>query len=601
VLKLFRFLKPYRVPIMILIILVFLQSLTELALPTLMADIVQNGILKMNIPTHVTDIHDLSTDQLQEIGITFGNIPYIWNMGAVMLLVALLGGICTILVSFISSRVSTGMGRNMRELLFSQVMRFSLHEMDRFGTSSLITRTTNDIQQTQMVTLMVLRMVIAAPMMAVGGIIMALQKNRSLSSIFLIILPVIALIIFLVARKGIPLFKAMQLKLDHLNLVLRERLTGIRVIRAFSKEPFESLRFERANRDLTDTAVKVHRIMAILLPSMMMILSFTTLAIVWFSAHQIDLGQSNIGDMMAFIQYSMLILMSLIMFSMIFVMIPRAIASAERIHAVLESPLSITDNPLSEEVYFDRKGYLEFSHVTFRYPNAPLPVIRDFSFKVYPGETTAIIGSTGSGKSTLINLILRFYDIDSGEILIDGVSIRDIPLHQLRKRIGFVPQKAVLFSGTIADNLRFGNKNATDDDLINACRTAQAYDFIQEKDLQLEERVSQEGTNLSGGQRQRIAVARALLSSPGIYIFDDSFSALDFKTDRALRMSLKKELQDETIIIVSQRISTVMDADRIIVINDGCMAGMGTHRELLADNEIYREIVASQLAGGQVK
>ncbi len=610
-LKLFSFLNPYRFYIALIFVFVIIQSLTELSLPTLMADIVQQGILKVTIPEDVMktimdqveilpggmpDLSGLTIQDLTDMGIQIGDIPFIYRTGGIMLLVALIGGIATIFTSLLAAKVSSGMGKNIRDRLFEKVMNFSLSEIDEFGTASLITRTTNDVLQVQTITVFMLRMFLGAPILAIGGVFMAMQKDRSLTFIFLIVLPIIALIITIIAKKGIPLFKVLQKKLDTLNLVLRERLTGIRVIRAYDKEPSESARFDFANKDLTDTAVKVNRIMASLMPILMLILNLTSLAIVWFSAKRIDAGTSNIGNMMAFIQYAMLILISLIMFSVVFVMLPRAIASAERINAVLLTAPTILDNVSSAEFCNDKKGYIEFKNVTFSYPKASAPVLHKISFSASPGETTAIIGSTGSGKSTIVNLIPRFYDINEGEILIDCVNIKDMAQKDLRDKIGFVPQRPVLFSGTIAENLRYGNENATDEDLNDAARIAQAFDFIGEKENGFEEILTQGGTNLSGGQRQRLSIARALVRRPEIYIFDDSFSALDYKTDRLLRKELKASLNDETVIIVAQRINTVMDADRIIVLNEGEMVGMGTHKQLLADNEVYREIVYSQLS-----
>lgn len=615
--KLIKFLKPYRWAVGIIIILVFIQSLCDLTLPNLMSDIVQNGILKIVIPDALkqqmaaaaaagkssdlfSNMNTATIDGLKKLGVTVGDIPYIWQTGGKMLLVALAGGVCTVFVSYLSSKVAVGMGRNLRNQVFEKVQNFSLTEFDKFGTASLITRTTNDIQQVQMVTVISLRMVIGAPIMAIGGIIMVLQKDIPLTSIFLIVIPILAAVIAIVATKGIPLFKVMQVKLDRLNLVLREKLTGIRVIRAYDKETFESAKFNTANKELTDTAIKVNRIMALLMPVMMLVMNVTSLAIVWFAAKRIDIGEMNLGNMMAFIQYAMLILFSLVMLSMIFVMIPRAAASAERINAVLDTVPSIMDKPLGERECTDKKGYIEFKNVTFRYPGASEPVIHNVSFSANPGETTAIIGSTGSGKSSIINLIPRFYDIEEGEILVDCVNIQNMTQEDLRSKIGYVPQKAILFSGTIADNLRYGKEDATAEELEFAARTAQAYDFIMEKPDKFEDMIAQGGTNVSGGQKQRLSIARALVRKPEIYIFDDSFSALDFKTDYALRTALKKETKDQTVIIVAQRISTVMDADRIIVLNEGRMVGMGTHKELLASNEVYKEIVYSQLSAEEI-
>ncbi|MDD4328203.1 MAG: ABC transporter ATP-binding protein [Eubacteriales bacterium] len=570
-----KYLRPFRISIIFVVIFVFIQSTVELLLPNFMSSIVQQGIIA-------------------------NDTAFILKTGGIMLAVSLIGVAATILVSYLSSKVSMGMGRDMRGDIFNKAMAFSLNEFDTIGTSSMITRSTNDVQHLQMVTIMILRMVISSPILAVGGVFMAVSKNPGLSLIFLAALPVIGVLIFIVAKKGRPLFSAMQKKLDKLNLVMRERLIGIRVIRAYDKEEDESLKFNEANRDLTDTAIKVNRIMATLMPVIMMVMNGTALSIIWFSSHKIAEGTMNVGDMMAFIQYAMLILMSLLMLSMIFVMLPRAAVSAERIKEVLQTEPSITDKVMVSEAVpvtcrDDLLGCIEFRNVSFSYPGASEPVLHDISFKATPGEMTAIIGSTGSGKSTVVNLIPRFYDIDSGEILIDGVNIAEMKQSELREKIGYVPQKAVLFSGTIADNLRFGNDDASDEQLERAAKIAMAYDFITEKSEGFNEPVSQGGTNVSGGQKQRLSIARAIAKDPEIYIFDDSFSALDARTDRMLRDALRKEISRSTVIIVSQRVSTVMDADRIIVLNDGRMVGMGTHDELIRSNAIYREIVESQL------
>lgn len=567
--KLLPYLKPYRAIIAAVLALVFLQTLSELYLPTLMADIVN-------------------------IGVQFGDTPYILKTGGWMLLVAAFGVFCTVLASYQSAKVATGFGRDLRGKLFGHVMDFSQLEIDKIGTASLITRTTNDIAQVQQVLIMVMRMMIVAPMMAVGGIVMALLKDAALALVIIGIMPILALAIYLIARKGIPLFKQIQTYLDRLNLVQREGLTGIRVIRAFNRIDHEKRRFETANRNLTDTALKVNRIMALMMPTMMLILNFSSVAIIWFGGIRIDRGHMQVGDLMAFLQYSMMILFSLIMLSMIFVMLPRAAVSASRIREVLELEGSIHDAPSPKQAAGG--GRVEFRNVTFRYPGAEEPALENISFEARPGEVTAIIGGTGSGKSTLVNLIPRFYDVEQGSVLIDGVDVREMSLENLRKKIGFVPQKAVLFSGTIADNLRYGNEDAGEEQLRRAAEVAQALDFVTEMEGGFDARVSQGGTNLSGGQKQRLSIARALVRKPEIYVFDDSFSALDYKTDAELRRALKEEVGKATVIIVAQRIHTVIDADRIIVLENGRVAGIGTHRQLLQDNEVYREIVASQLS-----
>jgi ATP-binding cassette subfamily B protein len=555
-------------------VLVLFQSLADLTLPNLMADIVDKGIAG-------------------------GDTALIWRTGGLMLLVALGGSISSIVAGYLSARASTGFGRDLRSRVFSHVESFSLNEFDKIGTASLITRTTNDITQVQMVTFMLLRMVISAPMMCIGGIIMAVSKDARLSLVLVAVLPILVGAIVIIAGKGLPLFKAMQKKLDKLNLVLREGLTGVRVVRAFNRIDHEAKRFNDANSDLTGTAVTVNRMMATLQPIMMLTLSFTTIAIIWIGSHRVDAGNLQVGGLMAFIQYAMQILMSLVMVSMIFVMLPRASASAERINEVLDSAPGITD-PGEARKAEQGKGVVEFRDVTFSYPGAEQPAISNVSFRANPGEVTAIVGGTGSGKSTLISLIPRFYDVGSGEILIDGVDVRDITQADLRAKIGLVPQKAVLFTGTVAGNIRYGKEDATDEEVRRAAETAQAAGFISEMKDGFDSFIAQGGTNVSGGQKQRLAMARALVRRPEVCIFDDSFSALDFKTDAKLRAALKKETRDATVLIVAQRVSTVMDADRIIVLEEGRIVGNGTHKELMKTCEVYREIVYSQLSEEEI-
>lgn len=568
--KLFRFLKPYAVVVISILALLFFQSIAELYLPTLMSDIVNVGIVK-------------------------GDTNYIMRIGGYMLIVAAVSGICIIWASFLSSKVATKFGRDIRKEVFSRVESFSLNEFDKVGTASLITRTTNDIMQVQQVTILILRMMISAPMMCIGGIIMAVSKDVELSLILVVVIPVLVGIIALVATKGIPLFKAMQVKLDRLNLVVRENLIGIRVIRGFNRIEDEKIRFIEANADLTQTAIKVNKIMAVMMPFMIIMMNLTSVAIIWFGGIRIDSGKMQVGDMMAFIQYAMQIMFSLIMVSMMFVMIPRAEASAVRINEVLGMKPEIND-PVKSKNTEKERGYIEFKDVTFSYPGAEQPAISNISFSAKPGEITAIIGGTGSGKSTLISLIPRFYDVDSGCILIDGVDIREMSQENLRKKIGFVPQKAVLFTGTISENIRYGKEDATDKEIKYASEIAQASEFVSSMKDGYDSMIAQGGKNISGGQKQRLAIARALVRRPEIFIFDDSFSALDFKTDAKLRAALKSEIKDSTAIIVAQRVSTVIDADRIIVLDEGSIVGVGTHKTLLNNCEIYREIVASQLS-----
>ncbi len=572
--KLFRYLKPYRMQIGLVLAFIFFQALSELYLPTLMSDIVDTGIVK-------------------------GDTGYILSVGGIMLLVAAAGVACTILAAFFSARIAAGFGKTLRKKVFSRVESFSLHEFDRIGTASLITRTTNDITQVQMVTVLMMRMMVMAPLMCIGGIIMAVSKDASLSLVLVVVLPVLAGMIALIATRGVPLFKAMQVKLDKLNLVLREGLTGIRVIRAFNRIESEQKRFTQANKDLTDTAIKVNKLMASMMPAMMLIMNFTTIAVLWFGSIRIDTGHMHVGDMMAFIQYAMQILFSLVMVSMMFVMIPRAQASAVRINEVLGTVPEIVD-PQQAKTAAGERGHIEFRDVAFSYPGAEQPALSGISFSAFPGEVTAIIGGTGSGKSTLVNLIPRFYDVDGGSILVNGVDIREMSQEDLRGKIGFVPQKSVLFTGNIVDNIRYGKEDATDLEVAHAAETAQASEFVSSMKEGFASVIAQGGTNVSGGQKQRLSIARALVRRPEIYIFDDSFSALDFKTDAKLRAALRKETTDSTILIVAQRVSTVMDADRIIVLEEGRMVGMGKHRELLNTCEVYREIVASQLAEEEI-
>ncbi|GGD93047.1 ABC transporter ATP-binding protein [Paenibacillus nasutitermitis] len=571
--KLLRFLKPYRTPVIFVLILVLLQSLSDLYLPTLMADIVDKGVVT-------------------------GDTPYIWKIGGVMMVIALLGAVCSVGASYLSAKASGGFGKDVRSRVFSHVSQFSLNEFDKIGTASLITRTTNDITQVQQVLMMMMRVMVMAPMMCFGGIIMAMYKDMTLSLVIIAIVPILALLIFVIVRKGIPLFRAMQLKLDKLNLVLRENLTGIRVIRSFNRVGHEQKRFNAANLDLTDTAIRVNRIMASLMPVMMLMMNIASVALIWFGGLRIDSNHMEVGDLIAFIQYAFQIMFSLMFASMMFVMIPRASASAVRINEVLDMQPDINDPVVPKQP--SAAGLVEFDNVTFHYPGAEMPAVSNISFTAGPGEITAIIGGTGSGKSTLINLIPRFYDLTDGQIRIGGIDIRDLTQEQLRAGIGLVPQKSVLFTGTIAENIRYGKEDATEEEVRHAAEIAQASDFVSKMQEGFESPIAQGGTNVSGGQKQRLSIARALVRKPSIYLFDDSFSALDFKTDAKLREALRPATTEATVIIVAQRVSTVMDADRIIVLEDGKVAGIGSHRELLQSNEIYREIVTSQLSEEEI-
>ena len=573
-LKLFRNLKPYTLAIVLVAVLVAGQTVAELFLPTLMSDIVDSGIVK-------------------------ADIPYILRVGGVMLLVALGGMICALISTLFSARASMGFGRDLRREVFTRVEGFSLHEFDIIGTPSLVTRTTNDITQVQMFTMMLMRMMIMSPLMAVGGVIMALRKDPHLSWVIVAVIPVLVAVITLIAARALPLFRAIQAKIDKINQVLREGLTGVRVIRAFNRVDHEKERFDAANLDLTDTSIRVNKLMAFMMPSMMLIMNLTAAALIWFGAQRIALGEMQIGSLMAFIQYAMQILFSLLMVSILFIMLPRASASAGRINEVLAMTPGIKD-PAAPRKAEKEHGYIEFRNVTFSYPGAEEPAIRDVSFSARPGEVTAIIGGTGAGKSTLVNLVPRFYDVAQGRILVDDVDIREMAQEDLRQRLGFVPQKAVLFNDTIANNIRYGREDATDAEVAHAAETAQALEFILAMPDGFQSVIAQGGTNVSGGQRQRLAIARALVRKPEIYIFDDTFSALDFRTDARLRAALRGETAESTVIIVAQRVTTVMDADRIIVVDDGRVAGMGTHRDLIRTCEVYREIVSSQLSEGEL-
>lgn len=571
--KLLKHLISYKWLVLVVFALVFIRSMTELFLPTLMANIVDKGVVA-------------------------GNIPHIWKIGGGMLLVALLGVIASIASSYYSSKAAIGFARDIRRKVFQKVEQFSLQDIDEIGTASLITRTTNDITQVQQVVIMMLRMVISAPIMFVGGIIMAVSKDAKLSLVIIGAIPFLIGAILIIMYKGIPLFKKVQKRLDQLNLILRENLTGVRVIRAFNREKEEKIRLKKANRELTDVSIRVNKIIAFLMPLLMLIMNITVVAVIWFGGIRIESGSLPIGDLMAFIQYVMLIMFALLMATMMFVMIPRAEVSAKRILEVLEmEPSSINEGTHSVD---KTPGTLSFEHVSFSYPGAEEPALSDISFQANSGEITAIIGGTGAGKSTLINLIPRFYDITSGTIRVNGVDIQEATEEEVRSKIGFVPQKALLFSGTIADNIRFGKQEATHAEIEHAADVAQAADFINDMENGYDSLISQGGSNLSGGQKQRLSIARALVRKPDLYIFDDSFSALDYKTDAQLRAALQQETIESTVVIVAQRVSTVIEADQIIVLDRGKVAGIGTHHELLENNEVYQEIVQSQFSGGEI-
>lgn len=523
-------------------------------------------------------------------------IQYILTTGGKMIALAFLGMMASVLVGFLASKAAAATGRDLRGQVFRKVVGFSNNEFDQFSTASLITRSTNDIQQIQLLMVMLLRVVLYAPIMAIGGIYKVFHTNVSMSWIIGLAVVLIGLVVLTLFAVAMPKFKIMQKLVDRLNLVTREILTGLPVIRAFSTEKHEEERFDVANRDLTKTNLFVNRAMTFMMPVMMVIMNGISVLIMWVGANGINDGQMQVGDMMAFIQYTMQIIMSFLMICMVSIMLPRAAVAAERVDEVLVSKTLIHDPEQPKKLPEKADGVLKFDHVSFRYPGASEDVLHDITFEAKPGETTAIIGSTGSGKSTLVNLIPRFYDVTGGAITLDGMDIREIAQHELREKLGYVPQKGVLFSGTIASNIMFGNEEGTEEEMKAAAETAQAAEFIETKKEQYESSIAQGGTNVSGGQKQRLSIARAIAKHPDIFIFDDSFSALDYKTDVALRRSLKKQTADSTVLIVAQRISTILHAEQIIVLDDGEVAGIGTHQELLSSCEVYRQIAESQLS-----
>ncbi len=572
----------------------------------------QEGIIKMRdtMKEKFDKVGDTITDSMgvayavkcdKESGIDVDAIQrrYLIVAGLKMLGMALIMGIATVVVGFLASRVGAGIGRDLRGKIFKQVVGFSNAEMDKFSTASLITRSTNDVQQIQLVTTLLLRMVIYAPILGVGGVIKVVNTKSGMGWVIFVAVAVILLYVGILVGLAMPKFKIMQVMVDKVNLVSREILTGLSVIRAFGREKREEERFEEANKDLTKTMLFVNRVMTFMMPGMMFIMYCITVLIVWVAAHRIDGGYMQIGSMTAFITYAMLIVMSFLMLTMMSVMLPRAGVAAERIDEVINTPSSVVN---AENVQTPEKktGIVRFENVNFMYPGAKENVIKNINFTAEPGKTTAIIGSTGSGKSTLINLIPRLYNVTSGEITVDGIDIRKMDIGELRERIGYVPQKGILFSGTIADNLKFGNKDASDDEMITAAEIAQATEFIEEKNDKYESFISQGGGNVSGGQKQRLSIARAITKNPDIYIFDDSFSALDMKTDAKLRKALEPVVQNKTVIIVAQRISTILNADEIIVLDEGEIVGKGTHRELLANCDEYMQIAKSQLSAKEL-
>ncbi|HEY5529429.1 MAG TPA: ABC transporter ATP-binding protein [Thermoleophilia bacterium] len=571
-------LKPYWKLIVVVVILVFAQSIANLYLPSLNASLINNGVLT-------------------------GNAGYILRIGLYMLGVALLTGIAAIFGVYWASRVAMGAGRDMRGSLFRKVQSFSQNEINHFGTASLITRNTNDVQQVQMLVAIGLTIMLSAPLMVIGGIIMALREDVPLTATLAVILPVMGIVMFLIIRRALPLFRTMQARIDKINQLMREALSGVRVIRAFARHEHEEQRFDEANLELSDTTLRAFRLFALMFPALMVIMNFSTVAIMYFGGRRVASGAMQIGNLLAFITYVMQILISVLMATMLSAMIPRAAASGDRIQQVLDTEPTIHDPAVAVPAVSPdggRRGRLEFKDVEFRYPGAQDPVLSHISFTAKPGQTTAIVGSTGSGKTTLISLIPRFYDVTGGSIEIDGRDIRGINRDELWKQIGLVPQKAFLFSGTVATNLRYGDETADEADLWQALSIAQADTFVTEMPEGLDSEITQGGTNVSGGQRQRLAVARALAKRPDIYIFDDSFSALDFTTDSLLRAALKREVAGANVLIVGQRVSSIMHADQILVLDQGTICGIGTHKELLESCETYREIVYSQLSAEEV-
>ncbi len=566
-------LRPYTWPIAFVMVLLLIQAIANLYLPALNADIINNGVAK-------------------------GDTDYILATGGFMLVVTFALMVAAIVGVYFSARIAMGFGRDVRSAIFRKVETFSQVEVNRFGAASLITRNTNDVQQVQHVVLMALNMMISAPILTVGGLIMALRQDVPLSGILLVIIPIMAVLIGVVMSRAIPLFQAMQTKLDRINLVMRETLSGVRVIRAFVRTGHEERRFDEASLDLMDTGLRVNRLFAITMPALMAIMNLSTVAVLWLGAYRVDSGEMPIGNLTAFLQYIIQILFAIMTAVIMFVMVPRAAVSGVRIREVLDAQPSISDPPTP--ISPQRRGRVEFRDVTFGYPGAEEPVLRKISFEANPGQTTAIVGSTGSGKSTLVNLLPRFYDASGGMVLVDGIDVREMDRQDLWRRIGMVPQRAFLFGGTVASNLRYGDEDATDEDLWRALEIAQGLDFVEAMPERLAAPIAQGGTNVSGGQRQRLAIARALVHRPDIYIFDDSFSALDVRTDARLRAALARELGGATVIIVAQRVGTILHADRIVVLEDGGVAGVGTHAELMATCETYREIVLSQVTEEEV-
>ncbi|WP_331662508.1 ABC transporter ATP-binding protein [Lacrimispora sp.] len=572
----FRYFKPYFLFIAVSVALLFAQATCDLSLPDFMSDIVNKGI-------------------------TTGNTSYILKIGFQMLGIAFISACCTILVGLIAARIAAGVSRDLRQDIFAKVESFSNAELEKYSTSSLITRTTNDITQIQQLIVMVIRIVFYAPIMGIGGVIHALDKNKSMSWIIALSVALLLVVVFSMLAVVMPSFQFVQKLIDRLNLVVRESLEGTLVIRAFNTQGFEENRFEKVNLRLTQTNLFVNRVTSGMMPAMMLIMNLTNLLIIWVGSKAVSSFRMEVGDMMAYMQYVMQIIMAFLMMTMMFIMIPRAIVSIRRAVEVLQTEPSIADPEEAAEIPELPKGVVEYRNVSFRYPDADEDVLHNITFTAMPGHTTAFIGATGSGKSTLVNLLPRFYDVTGGEILIDGVNIENWPVHQLRNIIGFVPQKGILFSGTIESNLMYGDRKATREQVEVAADTAQAMEFIKSKAEGFETTIAQGGGNVSGGQKQRLSIARALVKRAPVNVFDDSFSALDFKTDAKLRAALREKTGDSTIFLVAQRISTIMNADQIIVLEHGRIAGKGSHRELMKTCEVYREIALSQLSEEELK
>jgi len=574
-LRLIRYLKAYIWQLILLVGLVYIQVWTDLQLPDYMATIVNTGIVNKDNTV-------------------------IWQNGWQMLLVALLGACCTITVGYLASKIATGFSKKIREDVFTKVESFSMQEFDHFSTASLITRSTNDIQQIQMVLVMILRLVLMAPIMGVGAIVKAYQKAPSMSWLIALAVAVVIAVIVTVFIIAFPKFKILQKLVDRLNLVTRENLTGLKVIRAFNNQHREENKFDKANTDLTRVNLFVNRIGVIMQPIMMLVMNVTSLAVVWVGANLIESGNLQIGDMMAFMQYAMQVIIAFLLISMVFIMIPRGSVSGQRIAEVLATKPAIIDPRKPKKFPLGSKGSVEFKNVTFTYPNADIPVLKNISFRAEPGQKTAFIGSTGSGKSTLVNLIPRFYDVTEGQVLVNDRDVRTVKQKELCAKIGYVPQKGILFSGTIKSNVAYGVNDASPLTIKKAINIAQATDFVMKSEKKLLAPISQSGSNVSGGQKQRLSIARAIAKNPQIYIFDDTFSALDFKTDAKLRAALPKATGNATVLIVAQRVSTIMQADKIIVLDDGMIVGQGTHSELLKSNSVYREIASSQLSESEL-